>query len=129
MNNHQMDRDGNERGGMGQFCEIQSTANSSSGCITAQGRTREEETTGFAFVGGSITGTGDNLLGRAYGSYSRVVFIAMYMEGIVNPVGWSDWPASQVGNTTERYGRPGRLPVRISLSSPSGFSRNLCTYF
>ena len=77
-----------------QYCEIQSTADNNSGCITAQGRASDDETTGFAFVGGSITGTGYNLLGRAYGLYSRVVFINTYMENIINPAGWDDWPTS-----------------------------------
>ena len=78
-----------------QYCQIESTATNitESGCITAQGRAAENETTGFTFVGGSITGSGDNLLGRAYGLYSRVLFINTYMDDIINPVGWSDWPS------------------------------------
>lgn len=79
-----------------QYCQIESIATniSESGCITAQGRGAETETTGFTFVGGSITGSGDNLLGRAYGLYSRVLFINTYMEDIISPVGWSDWPTT-----------------------------------
>lgn len=77
-----------------QYCEVKSTADNSSGCITAQGRASDDETTGFIFVGGSITGTGYNLLGRAYGLYSRVLFIDTYMDNIINPQGWSDWPTT-----------------------------------
>ena len=75
-----------------QSCEIQSIATSNGGSLTAQGRTSEDQATGFSFVGGSITGTGNNLLGRAYGMYSRVVFIDTYMEDIIDGAGWSTWP-------------------------------------
>lgn len=82
-------------GFLSQYCEINSTAgDSGGGSITAQGRPSENETTGFTFVGGSITGTGESVLGRAYGLYSRVVFIDTYMDDVINPVGWSDWPST-----------------------------------
>ncbi|KAG0580736.1 hypothetical protein KC19_4G195100 [Ceratodon purpureus] len=88
-----------------EYCEIQSTADNNSGCITAQGRASDDETTGFAFVGGSITGTGYNLLGRAYGLYSRVVFINTYMENIINPAGWDDWPTSDFAKLNSKSTR------------------------
>ncbi|KAG0592482.1 hypothetical protein M758_1G249400 [Ceratodon purpureus] len=87
-----------------EYCQIESTARnvSKSGCITAQGRAAEDESTGFTFVGGSITGSGSNLLGRAYGLYSRVFFIDTYMEDIISPEGWSDWPTTASNSTSRR---------------------------
>ncbi|KAJ4815955.1 Pectinesterase [Rhynchospora pubera] len=61
------------------------------GAITAQGRTNEIEGTGFAFVNCSIGGTGLIWLGRAWRSYSRVIFAFTWMSDIISPEGWSDW--------------------------------------
>lgn len=86
-----------------QYCEIQSTAGNGTGCITAQSRNSDSQRTGFAFVGGSITGTGENMLGRAYGSHSRVLFINTYMDDIILPHGWSDWVPTANSATRTRY--------------------------
>ncbi|XP_024371027.1 probable pectinesterase 68 [Physcomitrium patens] len=99
-----------------EYTQIQSTANNSSGSITAQGRASDKETTGFTFVGGSITGTGDNILGRAYGLYSRVFFIDTYMEDIINPVGWSDWPTVTASKGHEHYGEYGNTGPGANLT-------------
>ncbi|XP_002979836.2 probable pectinesterase 53 [Selaginella moellendorffii] len=75
-------------------CELHSVANPSkkvSGSITAQRRLKWSEASAFSFVNCSITGTGNVLLGRAWGPFSRVIFAYTSMDSIVHPVGWDDW--------------------------------------
>ena len=59
--------------------------------ITAQARGSAEETNGFVFKYCVVTGTGPAFLGRAYGSYSRVVFYKSVFDGIIAPEGWNAW--------------------------------------
>ncbi|CAI9769872.1 unnamed protein product [Fraxinus pennsylvanica] len=63
------------------------------GAITAQKREFPTENTGFVFLGCKITGNGNGsaLLGRPWGSYSRVVFALSYMSSVVQSEGWNDW--------------------------------------
>ena len=62
-----------------------------SGSITAQKRQDPNDASGFVFVECNITGTGEVFLGRAWGSYSRVIFMYTYMSSIIIPEGWFDW--------------------------------------
>ncbi|KAG0592489.1 hypothetical protein M758_1G249900 [Ceratodon purpureus] len=66
-----------------------------SGSLTAQKRSSSNEDTGFVFIDCKITGTGKVYLGRAWGPYSRTVYINTYMENIIIPEGWQDWGSSQ----------------------------------
>ncbi|KAK9099169.1 hypothetical protein Syun_026214 [Stephania yunnanensis] len=72
-----------------QDCVLNSTAKSSGG-IAAHHR-EKNDSTGFSFVNCTITGTGSIYLGRAWGPYSRTVYSHCHIDGIINPVGWSDW--------------------------------------
>ncbi|XP_071937496.1 putative pectinesterase 11 [Coffea arabica] len=71
-------------------CHLHSTAENE-GAITAQQRSSPLENTGFTFLGGKITGAGSTVLGRPWGSYSRVVFALTYMSSVILPEGWNDW--------------------------------------
>ena len=62
-----------------------------SGSITAQNRDNPIDGSGFVFVECNITGSGDVYLGRAWGTYSRVVFMYTYMSSVITPEGWSDF--------------------------------------
>jgi pectinesterase len=62
-----------------------------SGSITAHNRDRPDDSGGFVFVGCTVVGTGQVYLGRAWGAYSRVVFLYTYMSDIIVPDGWYDW--------------------------------------
>uniref|UniRef100_A0A803PW85 pectinesterase n=1 Tax=Cannabis sativa TaxID=3483 RepID=A0A803PW85_CANSA len=62
------------------------------GYITAQGRASENDPGGFVFEGGSVVGSGQVYLGRAYGAFSRVIFHATnFASNIIVPQGWYAW--------------------------------------
>ncbi|MCO5549254.1 hypothetical protein L7F22_002721 [Adiantum nelumboides] len=61
------------------------------GSLTAQKRARNTSDSGFVFLNCTISGTGPVYLGRAWGRYSRVVFLYTYMENIIRPQGWNNW--------------------------------------
>ncbi|MCO5546946.1 hypothetical protein L7F22_000385 [Adiantum nelumboides] len=77
-------------------CQLVVTAQSGyvSGSITAQNRGSPHDGGGFVFLSCRIMGTGDVYLGRAWGAYSRVVFMYTYMSNIIVPDGWYDWGQS-----------------------------------
>ncbi|XP_019058661.1 PREDICTED: putative pectinesterase 52 [Tarenaya hassleriana] len=77
-------------------CRVNSTAGALSsqleyGYITAQGRENSANPSGFVFLRGSVTGTTKAYLGRAYGPFSRVIFIGTTFGSIVMPQGWDSW--------------------------------------
>ncbi|TVU20544.1 hypothetical protein EJB05_36757, partial [Eragrostis curvula] len=61
------------------------------GALTAQNRMSLLEDTGFSFVNCKVTGSGALYLGRAWGTFSRVVFAYTYMDNIIIPRGWYNW--------------------------------------
>ncbi|KAL9154231.1 hypothetical protein ABFS82_10G101600 [Erythranthe guttata] len=70
-------------------CELHSIP--PGGALTAQHRDSESDDSGFVFVNCRVTGSAAVYLGRAWGSYSRVVFAYTYMHSIIIPRGWHDW--------------------------------------
>ncbi|GMP52189.1 hypothetical protein CsSME_00018103 [Camellia sinensis var. sinensis] len=73
-----------------QDCVLHSTA-TRFGAIAAHHRNSEDEDTGFSFVNCTINGTGNILLGRAWGDYSRAIYSYCDIDNIIIPSGWSDW--------------------------------------
>lgn len=65
------------------------------GALTAQKRESMLEETGFSFVNCKVTGSGALYLGRAWGTFSRVVFAYTYMDKMITPRGWNDWGDKQ----------------------------------
>ncbi|KAF3335037.1 putative pectinesterase 53 isoform X2 [Carex littledalei] len=61
------------------------------GALTAQNRMSMLDDTGFSFVNCKVTGSGALYLGRAWGTFSRVVFAYTYMDNIIIPRGWYNW--------------------------------------
>ncbi|KAL6610522.1 hypothetical protein ACP70R_040491 [Stipagrostis hirtigluma subsp. patula] len=61
------------------------------GALTAQNRQSILEDTGFSFLKCRVTGSGALYLGRAWGTFSRVVFAYTYMDNIIVPRGWYNW--------------------------------------
>ncbi|KAJ8642228.1 hypothetical protein MRB53_018922 [Persea americana] len=71
-------------------CHLHAITNSY-GALTAQKRESILEETGFSFVNCRVTGSGALYLGRAWGTFSRVVFAYTYMDKIITPRGWYNW--------------------------------------
>lgn len=61
------------------------------GAVTASGRATQDENSGFVFYNCSIGGTGRIWLGRAWRSFSRVIFAYTTMSDIIAPEGWNDF--------------------------------------
>ncbi|PKI32033.1 hypothetical protein CRG98_047596 [Punica granatum] len=61
------------------------------GYVTAQGRQSASDPGGFIFDGGVLYGNGGVCLGRAYGPYSRVIFIGTCLEASICSRGWDAW--------------------------------------
>ncbi|KAK1313811.1 putative pectinesterase 53 [Acorus calamus] len=61
------------------------------GALTAQNRMSLLDDTGFSFVNCKVTGSGALYLGRAWGTFSRVVFAYTWMDNIIIPTGWYNW--------------------------------------
>jgi pectinesterase len=73
-----------------QGCHVHAIARNY-GALTAQSRQSLLEDTGFSFVNCRVTGSGALYLGRAWGTFSRVVFAYTYMDNIIIPRGWYNW--------------------------------------
>ncbi|XP_020083425.1 probable pectinesterase/pectinesterase inhibitor 12 [Ananas comosus] len=76
-----------------------------SNVITAQSREDPHRDTGISIQNCSIVASDElrssNLsvktyLGRPWKPYSRTVYIKSYMDDIVDPAGWTEWPGSQI---------------------------------
>ncbi|XP_022136740.1 probable pectinesterase 53 [Momordica charantia] len=71
-------------------CHLHAVTNSY-GALTAQKRNSLLDQTGFSFVNCKVSGSGALYLGRAWGTFSRVVFAYTYMDKIITPTGWYNW--------------------------------------
>uniref|UniRef100_A0A453AMY6 pectinesterase n=1 Tax=Aegilops tauschii subsp. strangulata TaxID=200361 RepID=A0A453AMY6_AEGTS len=94
------------------------------GALTAQNRQSMLEDTGFSFVGCRVTGSGALYLGRAWGTFSRVVFAYTYMDDIIVPRGWYNWgdPSREL---TVFYGQYKCTGPGASYSGRVSWSREL----
>lgn len=85
-------------------CSLVSIANPGSGSLTAQKKMTEDEESGFSFVRCTISGNGPVYLGRAWGPYSKVVFLYTEMKLPIIPAGWYNW-ADPAREKTVYYGQ------------------------
>jgi pectinesterase len=78
--------------------------------VTAQGREEENQPTGFVLQNCRIKGvpgltTKDNYLGRPWRNFSRVIVVQSFIDGVINPKGWSGWKTTgSVPVETAYYG-------------------------
>ncbi|KAJ4976448.1 hypothetical protein NE237_001554 [Protea cynaroides] len=64
------------------------------GCIvnvTAQGLKPSNDLAMVVFKNANVVGNGLAYLGRAYGPYSRVIFVRSFLSQVVVPQGWDAW--------------------------------------
>ncbi|CAN6253732.1 unnamed protein product [Urochloa humidicola] len=104
--------------------EMPQSQRSINGAITAQSRKFPENNTGFSFVGCRIQGTGDVLLGRAWGAYSRVVFAYTYTPGIIADAGWYNW-GDERRNRTVFYGEHRCVGEGANMAGRVKYAQNL----
>lgn len=79
--------------------------------ITAQSRGTSDENTGISIQNCTIFPTDElsnsptvkNFLGRPWQNYSRTVILVSYIDGFIDPSGWSRWSSNQ-GLDTLYYG-------------------------
>ncbi|XP_078445067.1 pectinesterase-like [Wolffia australiana] len=78
--------------------------------VTAQGRTDPNQNTGTSIQGCRIQGTAElvangtgmgtrTYLGRPWKLYSRTVVMQSYLDGVIDPAGWSPWNGNFALNT------------------------------
>ncbi|KAG0598995.1 hypothetical protein M758_12G118500 [Ceratodon purpureus] len=72
-------------------CYLDVIADPNSGSLTAQKRSSGEDDSGFVFSKCAVAGSGPVYLGRAWGPFSRVVFINTWFADVIRPEGWYDW--------------------------------------
>ncbi|KAI9101502.1 hypothetical protein K1719_023984 [Acacia pycnantha] len=81
--------------------------------ITAQGRGDPFQNTGISIINSQIRAAPDfrpvyhsyeTYLGRPWQQYARVVVMKTYIEGLVNPLGWSAWGDSNFAQDTSYFG-------------------------
>ncbi|XP_047056784.1 probable pectinesterase 53 [Lolium rigidum] len=94
------------------------------GALTAQNRQSMLEDTGFSFLNCRVTGSGALYLGRAWGTFSRVVFAYTHMDDIIVPRGWYNWgdPSREL---TVFYGQYKCTGPGASYSGRVSWSREL----
>ncbi|KAJ0035850.1 hypothetical protein Pint_25458 [Pistacia integerrima] len=96
------------------------------GVITAQGREKPTEDSGFTFVHCNITGTGDIYLGRAWKESPRVIFAYTYMGALINSEGWSNSMYGETGDHKSMfYGEYKCMGPGASSSGRAKFARIL----
>ncbi|KAG2653116.1 hypothetical protein PVAP13_1NG430500 [Panicum virgatum] len=104
--------------------ELPQGQHSINGAITAQGRKFPDNDTGFSFVGCTIQGSGNILLGRAWEAYSRVVFAYTYMPAIVASEGWDNW-GQENRNSTVFFGEYGCRGDGANMAGRVPYARKL----
>ncbi len=108
-------------------CELHSNG---PGALTAQSRTRAEETTGYVVLNSKVTSGLDHsapgkspviTLGRPWRAFARTVFINTELPADLNPLGFTKW-AKRESETTAWYGEagstgPGATPEMLAQRS------------
>ncbi|KAG6951459.1 hypothetical protein JG688_00013724 [Phytophthora aleatoria] len=79
-------------------CDIETVGK---GCITANGRSSEDNPSYYVFNNARVYGSnpeGSSYLGRPWRSFARVVWQNSELSEVINPLGWSAWDATSDTN-------------------------------
>ncbi len=75
-------------------CEIHSVVHPAGGFLTANGRSKPDEDSGYVFNHCTLTaepGVEGIFLGRPWRDYAKVIFLNTEMGAHIVPAGWSEW--------------------------------------
>jgi len=95
-------------------CEIHSIEHEAGGFLTANGRSKADEDSGYVFDHCRLTaapGVRNIFLGRPWRDYAKVTFIDTEMGAHIMPAGWSEWHKGETNRLTtavyQEYGSTG----------------------
>jgi pectinesterase len=84
-------------------CEIHSIVHEAGGFLTANGRSKPDEDSGYVFDHCRLTaepGVANIYLGRPWRDYAKVTFIDTEMGAHILPAGWSEWHKGETTRLT-----------------------------
>jgi pectin methylesterase-like acyl-CoA thioesterase len=87
-------------------CEIHSVVHPAGGYLTANGRSKADEDSGYVFNHCRLTaepGVGNIYLGRPWRDYARVIFMNTEMGPHILPEGWSEWHKGETDRLKTAY--------------------------
>jgi pectin methylesterase-like acyl-CoA thioesterase len=87
-------------------CEIHSVVHPSGGFLTANGRSKPDEDSGYVFNHCRLTaepGVEYIFLGRPWRDYAKVIFLNTEMGAHILPAGWSEWHKGETHRLETAY--------------------------
>jgi pectin methylesterase-like acyl-CoA thioesterase len=89
-----------------QDCEIHSVVHPAGGFLTANGRNKPDEDSGYVFNHCRLTadaGVENIFLGRPWRDYAKVIFLNTEMGAQILPAGWSEWHKGETERLKTAY--------------------------
>jgi pectinesterase len=87
-------------------CEIHSVVHPAGGFLTANGRSKVDEDSGYVFNHCTLTadpGVENIFLGRPWRDYAKVIFMNTEMGAHIVPAGWSEWHKGETERLKTAY--------------------------
>ena len=87
-------------------CEIRSVVHPAGGFLTANGRSKPDEDSGYVFNHCKLTaepGVANIFLGRPWRDYAKVIFMNTEMGAHIMPAGWSEWHKGETERLKTAY--------------------------
>jgi len=87
-------------------CEIRSVVHPAGGFLTANGRSKPDEDSGYVFNHCKLTaeeGVVNIFLGRPWRDYAKVIFMNTEMGAHIMPEGWSEWHKGETERLKTAY--------------------------
>ena len=110
-------------------CEIHSVVHPAGGFLTAHGRSRADEDSGYVFDHCQLTaepGVEHVFLGRPWREYARVVFLDTEMGAHIEVAGWSEWHVGETDRLkTVSYAEYGSTGPGAHVGEREGLAKQL----
>ena len=87
-------------------CEIRSVVHPAGGFLTANGRSKADEDSGYVFNHCTLTaepGVTGIFLGRPWRDYAKVIFMNTEIGAHIQPAGWSEWHKGETDRLRTAY--------------------------